>query len=147
MPLHTLRHTHRTWLAWTAALLVLLGALAPTVSRWLHAGPSLPLALMEVCTTREGGPSLIVYRAPDTMGRHATPDSEVPAHPAHAAHLDHCPFCLLQGEGHGLPPPTGMAVLAPAAPGTELPPLFLSAPRTLPAWAPSLARAPPALFA
>ncbi|MFT3858440.1 MAG: DUF2946 family protein [Aquabacterium sp.] len=137
--LHALRHTHRQWMSWAIALIVLLGALAPTVSRWVHASSSLPLALMEVCATREAGPStLVLKQAPLTRS-----DSGWPASPHD---MDHCPFCVLQGDGHALPPPVASIQMpSPSAAVTALPHLFLHAPRPLHAWAMAPARAPPLL--
>jgi hypothetical protein len=142
--LHAMRHRDQRWLARAIALIVLLGALAPTVSRWLHhggAGAITPLALLEVCMTREGGPSTIVTKqvANTPLGERNAPAGEV--------HVDHCPFCLMHGDGHGMAPPSALAALPPSRLSHALPSLFLSAPRPLNAWATALARAPPSMSA
>lgn len=122
-------------------MVVLLGALAPTVSRWVHASSTLPvpLALLEVCMTREGGASRI-----------GIPASQAPADAAPASdilHLDHCPFCVLQGDGHGMPPANALASVAARDVGDAVPALFLQAPRPLHAWAAAAPRGPPLLSA
>lgn len=119
--------SHR-WIVWMTALVFLMAALAPTVSRWMSATSPIPLALQEVCVSRGVGPSVIVHKP----------------HPAGApATLDHCPLCVLQGDQLGLPP-AQLATLAVNTLTDEAPALFLHAPRTLSIWAAAQARAPPA---
>ncbi len=124
--------SHLRWMVWTTALVVLLSALAPAVSRWLAANQladhtAAPPA--EVCVSREGLPSIIVIK----------PHQE---QPAHHAWLDHCPLCVMQGDHAGLPP-TQTAALRLNELQHEVPRLFLNAPRPMPIWAPAQARAPP----
>jgi hypothetical protein len=123
-----------------AAWAILLGALAPTVSRWLatHGAPrssDAALAMMEVCVSRPDGPSVIVLRQ-----RTDQPAQE----PAGHMKMDHCPLCVLHADHAGLPP-TELAALPVIRLKDETPSLFLHAPRPLPVWAAALARAPPAL--
>lgn len=116
-------------MAWIAALAILLGALAPTVSRWLSTASPLNLALLEVCTTRTGGPSTIVLKSTGEQ-------------PADHATLDHCPLCLVHSDDAGLPPPAHAVALITGL--TDAPPaLFLQGHSPLPVWAAALARAPP----
>lgn len=105
---------------------ILLGALAPTVSHGVRAWTHSPTPWVEVCSSTN----------PDERGGRGLPSGE------HAG--EHCPFCLLHANDVALPsspPPT----VLPSQPARDaLPALFLQAPRTLFAWAPSQARAPPA---
>jgi hypothetical protein len=132
---------HRRWMAWVAALAILMGALAPTISHGMRAWSHSPVTWVEVCSST--GAKLIAVSsglsnkptALSGQGR-GLPGSE------HAG--EHCPFCLAHASDVALlPAPTPVVpVIAPAA--QALPRLFLHAPRTLFAWAPSQARAPPA---
>ncbi len=123
---------HRRWTAWLAVCAILLGALAPTVSHGMRAWAHAPITWVEVCSST--GNKLIAV----TMGEHAgdgLPSGE------HAG--EHCPFCLVPDHDAVLLPawPCMLALSTPVA--SELPFLFLHAPRGLFAWAPSQARAPP----
>lgn len=129
-----------------AALVVLLGALAPTVSRWLNTSAGLPVALMEICVTRDSGASTLVLKALD-VAAYQKATGEAPESPSSGINIDHCPFCLIQGDGHGMAPPMATASLPWLPRRDHVPALFLHAPHPMPAWAPSLARAPPSLFA
>ena len=122
----------RRRITWIAALAVLAMALAPAISQWLLAQRSPGLAWVAVCASTGTR-----WVAVDESAR----DSQ---HPASGQHdQSHCPACHLQANGLGLPPqPLNIQVL-PAEP-EGLPFLFLHAPRTLAAWSPSIARAPPA---
>lgn len=123
---------HR-WIIWMTAMVVLMAALAPTVSRWLASTQSGPLALQEVCVSRGAGPSVIMLKAKGTpAGEHVL--------------LDHCPMCVLQADHLGLPP-ASLALLPISTASDEAPTLFLHAPRTLAVWAAAQARAPPAVQA
>lgn len=141
MPGHTLHSVtmprplacHRQ-IIWMAALAVLLGALAPTVSRWLMLRQSVPLPMLEVCVSQLDGPSQLVIKrgAEDTT----------PAKPG----VDRCPLCVLGDHLPGLPLSTAIAL--PQVPTLQeaVPALFLRAPSSLHAWASALARAPPVDF-
>lgn len=115
---------------------MVLGVLAPTLSRAMAAGTS-GATLAEVCTPA-GIEWVAMTRSPTDVG------SPQPVHPdgdiAHA--LDHCHYCVTP-LGNGLPSanhtPASFAVTGAAL----LPPLFLSAPRPLFAWSPLHPRAPP----
>ncbi|MBI5925949.1 MAG: hypothetical protein HY836_10160 [Aquabacterium sp.] len=114
------------------AMVILLSAIAPAVSRWLAThhltqGSAVPSA--EVCVSREGLPSIIVIKPMQEQ-------------PAHHAWLDHCPLCVMQGDHAGMPP-AQMAALPLTGLQHEVPRLFLDAPGPMPIWAPAQARAPP----
>ncbi len=131
--MHAHRIPHQRWIVWVTALVVLMAALAPTVSRWLASTQTGPLTLQEVCVSRGAGPSVIMLKARGTpAGEHVL--------------LDHCPLCMLQADHLGLPP-TQQALLPASGLRDEVPALFLHAPRTLSIWAAAQARAPPAVLA
>lgn len=122
----------RRRITWIAALAVLAMALAPAISQWLLAQRSPGLAWVAVCSSTGTR-----WVAVDEAAKDAP-------HPASGQHdQSHCPACTLQAHGMGLPPqPLDLLVLTPEP--EALPFLFLHAPRTLAAWSPSIARAPPA---
>lgn len=123
---------HRRWMAWVAALAILLGALAPTVSHGMRAWAHAPVTWVEVCSST--GAKLIAISTTSDQ-KQGLPSGE------HGG--EHCPFCLPHA-GDAAVLPTPLPMLALTTPGAEaLPALFLHAPRTLFAWAPSQARAPP----
>ncbi len=115
----------RTFVAWIACCAVLVGSLAPAVSRALSGDAAQVWA--EVCTTL--GPKLV------------NTGDDAPAAPADAL-FQHCPYCSLHATALGMPP-AAVGVPALARLGFALPALFLSAPRTLFAWAHAQPRAPP----
>ncbi len=107
-------------------------ALLPTLSRAMAHGAGGAVSWAEICTP-QGMKLLALDVVPDE-----------PAAPAQAgSHLDHCPYCSLAGQALGLPPAPVAAPALVLAAGHE-PPLFLPAPRTLPAWRSAQPRAPPA---
>jgi len=119
-------------IAWIACVAILLGAFAPTVSRWLAVSHATPLALLEVCVSQAGAPSTLVLKsAPDDSSPHMS--------------LDHCPLCVMHASVLGLPPdPQATALLNTLS--DVVPSLFLHAPRPPHVWAAALARAPPAVL-
>lgn len=92
---------------WLAVAVLLLGALAPTVSRALASPGAVPSAI-EVCTSE--GPRWVdvVSTAPSDP---ATSGTTAPAGPGVVPTLDHCPFCLLVAERLGPPPAASMHFL------------------------------------
>lgn len=122
----------RRFITWTAALAVLMIALAPAISQWLLAQRHAGLSWVAVCST-SGIRWVAIGQAADDQptdqqGLHAQP---------------HCPACVLQAHDLGLPPqPLHVQALNPEQ--ADLPFLFLHAPRPLAVWSPALARAPPA---
>lgn len=135
---------HRRWMAWVAALAILLGALAPTVSHGMRAWSHSPVTWVEVCSST--GAKLIAISSGSGLSQ-ATALSKQDQErglPSGEHAGEHCPFCLVHANDVALLPAT-LPVVALATPGAQaLPRLFLHAPRTLFAWAPSQARAPPA---
>lgn len=119
------RHLHP--LTWFAMVVMLAFALLQTVAlaRVMPSG-----AWTQVCTAE--GMKMVSLDTGETA-------------PA-SGHLGHCPLCHLAGD-HSLAllPAQPAWVLAP--PGQSAPAAFLHAPRTLFAWAPAQARAPPVLLA
>jgi len=116
-------------IAWIASVVILLGALAPTVSRWLANANGTPLALMEVCASRIGAPSILLLKsAPDDSSGKLK--------------MDHCPLCVMHADALGLPPSRFDAPILNTL-SDALPSLFLNAPHPLHVWAAALARAPP----
>lgn len=117
---------------WLALGLVLAVAALPTVARVLASSQS-DAAWAEICTL-QGMQRVAVDGTPagDT-----TPS-------AGGDHHQDCPYCRLSSTLAGLPPPPLSLALLPAG-GTQVPPLFLHAPRTPFAWASAQPRAPPSL--
>jgi len=90
---------------WLAVALMLLGALAPTVSRALASRAAAAPSAIEVCTS-EGPRWLdVVSTAPSDP---ATSGTTAPQGPGVVPSLDHCPFCLLVAERLGPPPAASM---------------------------------------
>lgn len=123
------RFKHQS-IAWVAAWAILLGALAPTVSRWLAMGNTSAWSMMTVCVSRVGGPSTLVIK----QTRDESPRD---------MKMDRCLLCVMHADKLGLPPT--MAAVMPLL-GTlreAVPSLFLRSPSPLPVWTAALARAPP----
>lgn len=121
------RHLHP--LTWFAMVVMLAFALLQTVAlaRVMPGG-----AWTEVCTVE--GMKMVSLDTGETA----------PSDPS--GHLGHCPLCHLVGDGSlALLPAQPAWALAPL--GQAAPAAFLHAPRTLFAWAPAQARAPPVLLA
>lgn len=126
------RPTRLRRFAWLAILATLAMALMPTVSHALAHWRG-QASWVEVCTT--AGSRLVAL---DAAG-----EAQQPATSA-AAHLEHCPYCAPSFGGVGLPP-SPLTLPLPADLATEVPALFLQAPRTLHAWCSAQPRAPPSL--
>lgn len=120
-----LRRHHRL-ATWVTLFTLVLTLLAPTVSRAMAyvQGEVAPWGV--ICSVNEA----------QADGHSSSPTIPV----AHV--LDHCPFCSLHSDASGMPP-VFLPVVAPSTLAHALPSLFLQAPRTLHAWAPAQARAPP----
>jgi len=130
MPLHMRKHRS---IAWIASFAILLGALAPTVSRWLAVAHQVALPMMEVCVSSVSAPSGLVLKS-------------IPDDSSTKMRMDHCPLCVMHADGLGLPPSRlGMPILNTLS--DAMPSLFLSAPSPLHVWVAALARAPPATLA
>lgn len=86
---------HRPWAMWLVLCVLVLVALAPTVSRalaWNASGP-----MQEICTA-DGG-AVWVSASPDAMNDGAA-NGQAPL-----PSLDHCPFCLQATDRSAAPPP------------------------------------------
>lgn len=122
----------RRLITWTAALAVLMIALAPAISQWLLAQRNPGLSWVAVCSstgTRWVAVGQASHDQPtDQQGLHAQ---------------SHCPACVLHAHDLGLPPQP-LHIQALNLEQVALPFLFLHAPRPLAVWSPALARAPPA---
>ena len=135
---------HRRWMAWVAALAILLGALAPTISHGVRAWSHSPVTWVEVCSST--GAKLIAISSGTGLAKTTAWSTQDPARslPSGEHGGEHCPFCLLHASDVALLP-ASLPVVPVITPGAHaLPRLFLQAPRTLFAWAPPQARAPPA---
>lgn len=121
----------RRFVGWMACCAVLLAALAPAVSQALVFASGDSAAWAEICSTAG------LKRVQVAQGA----EQSEPAAPADAM-ADHCPYCTLQSHAMAPPPvPASIASLPPLS--FEAPLLFLTAPRTLFAWAAAQPRAPP----
>lgn len=109
-------------------LAVLLAALGPVLA--LAGGRAPSASWVEVCSAQ--GSRWV-----------AAADAAAPDQPGGIGHpLQHCPWCALPHQAMAVPPSgTALQVAAPFT--AALPRAFLRAPRTLHAWAPAQARAPP----
>lgn len=86
---------------------MLLGALAPTVSRALAAGRHGPLPGADICSTSSPAlPDLISPAAASPVGLAVADAPAGGTTPAPA--LDHCPFCLPVAQRLGPPPATSV---------------------------------------
>lgn len=114
-----------------AMIVVTLAALAPAITNALGHTPV--ANWVELCSAQ--GTKRIAVNA---AGEPISPAEQV------MQHSEHCPFCHIEHTPAALPP-----AIAPAVPQTQahqaFPALFYAAKRPLHAWAPALARAPPAL--
>ena len=115
---------------WLALVAMLALSLLPTVAHALTFVQGGKSSLAEVCTPR-GMQWVQLDGAPA--------DTELPAA---VDHMDDCPYCSRAMSMLGLPPPVLQLQLQAPAGGVK-PPLFLSAPRTLFAWASAQPRGPP----
>lgn len=114
------------------ALVILAGALAPTVSRALAQPVSNSSGWVEVCTA-QGFKVIPIDKVSTEQTDHGT------------LSMDHCPFCLPQFHTALLPTCLTNTASSPVQLRTLVPHLFLSAPRMLYAWTSALPRAPPVL--
>lgn len=135
-------HSRNRRYAWLAALVMLLGALVPTMGRALAMGLR-GQAWVEVCTSSgtrwvaAGGADTKEYSA-SSQGR--TSDSQGGG----LLHADHCPCCCPYAGSAGLPA-FGIQTPILSLASERLPALFLASPRALFAWSSAQPRAPPLL--
>ena len=130
--MHAFVKRHVVW-SWIAALAILFGAVAPTLSRAMAADAeraAVPDAAMEVCTML----GMKMLPPADHGGK---PD------PGKFDHmLDHCPYCAAHAVPALLPPPSAPFVV-PRATYAVYPLLFYRSATTSFAWSPARPRGPP----
>ena len=112
--------------SWIAILAILLGALAPAIS---HALASPGKGWVEVCTAQG-----TIWVAGDEAGDNKSSKTTDEA--------KHCAYCSFHAHALGILPSAATALPVPAL-SEAVPRAFLSAPRTLHAWANAQPRAPP----
>ena len=122
------------------ALLAIFGlSFAPTVSHALARVQGQPSAWTQICTPQ--GMKTVAVQADDVV-----PDAAASGPQEEGASLnllEHCPLCGLAASALPLPAADGGLVL-PLSQATEVPRLFLRAPRPLFIWSAAQPRAPPA---
>ncbi|MBK6804256.1 MAG: DUF2946 domain-containing protein [Betaproteobacteria bacterium] len=119
---------------------MLLGALAPTISRAMVPGAGARL-LADVCSTAGVG-FVEIDRARASLSGDTAIDRE--GEGGQQAHSpDRCPYCCTHaGVAVASPPATALLVASPGS--VRLPRLSFVSPRPRHAWSPSHPRAPPA---
>ena len=115
---------------WVAVIAFAVGLLLP--SGYQAIGKNSTDGWFEVCTS---------FGAKWVRASDSRQDPDGPAAPGMASH-EHCAYCGMHA-GDLAVPPAASSGLAPRALGFAVPERFLAAPRTLFAWAPAQARAPP----
>lgn len=115
---------------WMALLAFVVGVLLPSGSQAFKRATT--DGWLEVCTS---------FGAKWVRATDARSDSDGPVSPGKASH-EHCAYCGMHA-GDLAVPPAASSGLALVPLRFALPERFLAAPRTLFAWAPAQARAPP----
>ncbi|ATE59544.1 DUF2946 domain-containing protein [Thauera sinica] len=125
--------------AWFAILAILIGALAPAVSRALpvERGTAFVLELCSATGTHR------VWLSAAEAGRYAGAVPQDSGRPDADAGRS-CPCCITHGAGFGLPPDDGPPAFVSFSAADVEPCRFLVAPHPSFAWMPSRPRAPPA---
>lgn len=140
--MHLRRATQRL-IASLALAVVAFAALAPALANAFGVNNMGPMAWIELCSG-QGTKRIAVDAAGDPVVSVAAVDGADSSRQT-AAHMgEHCPFCNIEHTPAALP-----LALPPTVPQTQahqaFPALFYAAKRPMHAWAPALARAPPAL--
>lgn len=123
---------HRRLVTLIAVFAILVGSLAPVVSRVLAGGG--PTEMAEYCTA--DGTVMVMLDDRDGHDGH-TGGSSSGGHP-----FEHCPYCSSHAPALDLPPVAMVVRLVPGLSDAP-PPARLFAPRTLHAWLTAQPRAPP----
>lgn len=130
--MHATRTSTRRW-AWLVSFTILLAAMLPSLSHAMlvHQGAT----FAEICSAT--GAKLVVIDAAGNADTSREGSSLMNS-------SMNCPYCAIH---HGAPdlPPATVQWSPPDALKFEHPQLFFTAPRPLFAWAPALARGPPAV--
>lgn len=145
-PRTTKTTTQQRATAWLVLVAVVLVAIGPLLA--LARGGVPPMTWTEVCSAQ--GTRVVAMNgaaaspsptaAPVTTGDDDRVAPELPGGMTHP--LQHCPWCAIEHPVAALPPFQG-ALLIAAPFSASAPRAFLRAARTLHAWAPAQARAPP----
>ncbi len=130
--LTALRSRRWAWLTWVSIWVFSLSALMPAISGWVASSRSAG-SWIEVCSIQ--GTKWVQAQS----DKDASPDGKGHLYGSNA----HCAFCLLQQHAPALPAQPAPLTVAALATVELLPTLFLRSPRTLFAWSPLSARAPP----
>lgn len=138
-----LRRETQRWITSIALAAVTFAALVPALANAFGLNNMGPVAWIELCSG-QGTRRIAVDNAGDPVVSTASVDGSESSRQSAAHMTEHCPFCHIEHTPAALPP-----AIAPAVPQTQahqaFPALFYAAKRPLHAWAPALARAPPAL--
>lgn len=128
-----LTRLQRRFTTWLAALSLVLGALAPTLSQAMVVGADRS-DWLEICSVS----GMVWIKADTGEVSRQSPDGEAPASDVG----NPCPWCTLHGGGAGVPVEADATRLPARL--TDLPPAFYRAPSGATVWAPAQSRAPPA---
>lgn len=126
------------WVLWIACCVILLAALAPTLSRALTVAQGMAVPGLEICSVA-GGMNMV----PLMLSIKLSTDDSAPA--KNAMQMGDCSCCSMHAATLGLPP----AALVPATGELItglLPLLFYQSITPLFAWTPLQPRGPPAAF-
>lgn len=135
-----LRRTTQRFIASLALVVVTFAALAPALANAFGINNMGPMAWIELCSG-QGTKRIAVDSAGDPI---TSVDGANNGSQSATPHGEHCPFCHIEHTPATLPPALPQAVPQTLA-HQAFPALFYAAKRPLHAWAPALARAPPAL--
>ena len=127
------------FIAWIAIFAMMMGALAPTISRAMGPGAD-GRYLIEVCSA-DGSGWVAVDAAQFVLNAGQTPLEG--SGEDNLSSFKHCPFCCLHAS-LALPSAAATPDFGDHSTRVFAPRFFLDAPWTLFAWSPSHARAPPA---
>lgn len=126
------RSMSRIWTTWLTAWVVLLGALAPTLSHaWMTRG-----------AVDQGWWGSAICSSSGENNSTGSSSSDAPS--GNSAFAAHCPFCLPHDGSLGLPPVDLAGCVPQMTDAGTVPFLFLHAPQPLFAWGGAQPRAPPA---
>jgi hypothetical protein len=130
--------------AWLAIFATLIGALAPSVSRAMASGEQ--ALLLDICSASGVHQIVLTGAEADLYAGLGLPGAGDADGESSDLSFSACPYCFTHAGSVGLPGFEATPSITLATGGDLLPPLFLSAPRTLFAWSPSHPRAPPAFL-
>jgi hypothetical protein len=120
----------RLFAAWIACIAILFGAMAPSISHAMSAGPG--TTWTEICSI-SGTKFVKATSATDDVSDHTQPDF---------GHAEHCPFCGTHAGSFALLPTAGFSIPLIESQKTH-PFLFFQSPHPLAIWTAAQSRAPP----